>query len=124
MKPKREYIKQFLNPLLNRIIIASNAKLKSAVPSIISELESYANTQATAPKSALPPNNTNIQKTWIDLAIDEIETLNAEGIDAFCSLTEAQWKTNGIMNHWHKQNNDRGRFFFRGEHMSNWNLVS
>jgi len=119
----RDYINGILIPLLQRMQTVRNVNpsMVNTLGSALSELHSYARTQAAVPNPALPPNTTNLAGNWIDLALREIESLNVEGNEAICSVTEAQWKANGIMNWWHQTN--RGRFFFRGEHHSDWNLV-
>jgi hypothetical protein len=120
----REYINGVLIPLLNRIIAAPNAgtQMQGAISSALGALSHYAVTHATAPAPSLPPNATRLVNNWLNLALREVESLNIEGNDAICSVTEAHWKTHGIMNWWHQNNRDR--FFFRGEHHSNWNLES
>lgn len=120
----REFINGVFVPLLQRMTNAPNASesMQRAIGQVIGELMGYARTHAAAPAPELPPNATSLDGNWLDLALREMESLNSEGNNAICSVTEAHWKVHGIMNAWHQGSRDR--FFFRGEHHSDWDLTS
>lgn len=120
----REFISGVLNPLLQRMTNAPNASssMQKALGNAIGELRHYVSVHASIPAPELPPDATNLQGNWLDLALREIEGLNSEGNNAICSVTEAHWKVHGIMNWWQQTN--CGPLFFRGEHNSNWSLIS
>ena len=120
----REFLNGVLIPLLKRVQNAPEAtpSMQQALGKAYGELIGYAMTHAVAPSPEMPPNATKLEINWIEVALREIEGFNSEGENAICSVTEAHWKVHGLMNVWHQGNRDR--FFFRGEHHSNWSLKS
>lgn len=122
---KRDNIRHVLIPLLERAKVADDtgSQMHQSLDAAISHLNKHSLRYAIAPAPEQPPGATSVSKGFVDLALREIEDFNSEGVSAICSVTEAQWKSHGIMNYWH-QGHSRGRFFFRGEHQSKWRLVS
>ena len=108
----REFLNGVLIPLLKRILNAPNAdpQMQNSVGSTIGSLIKYSASHASSPAPENPAGAVTIVGNWIELALTEIENLNAEGDNAICSVTEAHWKTHGLMNWWHKKK--PGQIFF------------
>lgn len=121
---KRDSLLGVLIPALVRLQVAdgANSSLQKAIGSAVGEIELWAHQHGVAPLPELPDGAVTMEPNWRELALRELEQLNAEGDNAVCSITEAHWKVHGIMKVWHDSH--PSRIFFRGQHWAEWELIA